>query len=313
MKRFIKDTILFALFCSVFYIVILPLWSYVAPPFMAKNVRNCIGCYGHLFTRSNEAKQIYNPDILFLGSSHAYRGLDPRVFKKYGFTSFNLGSSSQTPINTKVLLHQYLDKIKPKMIVYEIYAGTLTSDGVESSLDLLSNNQVDIYSFNMTLDINNISSYNTLIYGYFRQIFGLNKFFKEPKNQNEDTYIKGGFVETSFRKNPLHKEKKGQWDINPKQISSLKENIKYIKSKNIPIILIQAPITKVLYNSKTNNKEIDSLLNNLAPYKNFYGDIPLNDSIDFYDSNHLNQKAVIKFNKRLIKYIDSLNNKQSSF
>ena len=107
------------------------------PPFMAKNVRNCVGCYGHLFTRVKEAKETKNPDILFLGSSHAYRGLDPRIFAEEGITSFNLGSSSQTPINTQVLLHQYLDQIQPKMVIYEVYAGTLTSDGVESSLDLL--------------------------------------------------------------------------------------------------------------------------------------------------------------------------------
>ncbi|NHW60088.1 hypothetical protein HA378_33495, partial [Escherichia coli] len=77
-------------------------------------------------------------------SSHAYRGFDTRVFSKNGISSFNLGSSSQSPINTQVLLKQYLDRIKPKMIVYEVYAGTLSADGVESSLDMLSNNKIDV-------------------------------------------------------------------------------------------------------------------------------------------------------------------------
>lgn len=270
---------------------------------MAKNVRSCVGCYGHLFTRVNEIKDIKNPDILFLGSSHAYRGFDPRVFQEAGFSVFNLGSSSQAPINTKVLLHQYLDKIQPKMVIYEVYAGTLTSDGVESSLDLLSNNKIDKNALNMALDIHQISTYNTLIYGYFRQILGLNNNFKEEIIQGGDTYIKGGFVESKFSKNPLHNENKGFWNLNTKQLEILKENINFIRERNIPILLVQAPITQKLYNARANNKEVDSLLSALGEYKNFYGDIPLNDTIDFYDSNHLNQQAVIKFNKKLIEYL----------
>ena len=111
---------------------------------MAKNVRSCVGCYGHLYSRVKDAEKIKNPDILFIGSSHSYRGFDTRVFQKHGIKAFNLGSSSQTPINSKVLLKQYLDKINPKMVVIEAYAGTISADGVESSLDLLSNNKIDI-------------------------------------------------------------------------------------------------------------------------------------------------------------------------
>lgn len=306
MNNFFKNAILFSIFTCVFYVIIMPLWSFIMPPFMAKNVRNCVGCYGHLFTRVKEAKETKNPDILFLGSSHAYRGLDPRIFAEEGITSFNLGSSSQTPINTKVLLHQYLDQIQPKMVIYEVYAGTLTSDGVESSLDLLSNNKIDKNAVKMAFDIHQLTTYNTLLYGYFRQIFGLNKNFKEKIKQEESTYIKGGFVQSDFMKNPLYEEPKGKWDIYPKQLQALKENIAFIEKRKIPIILIQAPITQKLYNARTNNKEVDSLLSTLGTYKNFQGEIPLNDTLDFYDSNHLNQHAVVRFNKNLTHYLKQI-------
>lgn len=306
MNNFFKNAILFSIFTCVFYVIIMPLWSFIMPPFMAKNVRNCVGCYGHLFTRVKEAKETKNPDILFLGSSHAYRGLDPRIFAEEGITSFNLGSSSQTPINTQVLLHQYLDQIQPKMVIYEVYAGTLTSDGVESSLDLLSNNKIDKNAVKMAFDIHQLTTYNTLLYGYFRQIFGLNKNFKEEIKQEESTYIKGGFVQSDFMKNPLYEETKGKWNIHPKQLQALKENIAFIEKRKIPIILIQAPITQKLYNARTNNKEVDSLLSTLGTYKNFQGEIPLNDTLDFYDSNHLNQHAVVRFNKSLINYLKEI-------
>lgn len=272
---------------------------------MAKNVRSCVGCYGHLYSRVKDAEKIKNPDILFIGSSHSYRGFDTRVFQKHGIKAFNLGSSSQTPINSKVLLKQYLDKINPKMVVIEAYAGTISADGLESSLDLLSNNKIDINAFNMALEVNKFQTYNTLLYGYFRQVFGLNKNFEEAQVQNESTYIKGGgYVESKFKKNPLKEEPVEKWNINPKQIAALKENIDYLKSKNISYIIVQAPITEKLYKSKTNNKEVDSLLSTLGNYKNFQGEIKLNDTLDFYDSNHLNQEAVVRFNEKFIEYFN---------
>lgn len=306
MKKFLKKTILFSLFASLFYIFIMPIWSLIMPSFMAKNVRNCIGCYGHLLSRVQDVQKVKHPDILFLGSSHAYRGFDTRVFAKHHITAFNLGSSSQTPINTRVLLEQYLEHIQPKMIVYEVYAGTLTSDGVESSLDMLSNNKIDKHSINMALKINKLSTYNTLLYSYFRQILGLNKNLKEAPHQDGNHYIAGGgFVESDFRKNKLNDEPPGSWKLNPKQINALKDNLEFIKSKNIPYILVQAPITQKLYQSKSNNKAVDQQLSKLGRYKNFYGEIPLNDTIDFYDSNHLNQQAVVKFNEAFISYLNA--------
>ena len=95
-----------------------------------------------------------------------------------------------------------------------------------------------------------------------------------------------------------------KWNINPKQIAALKENIDYLKSKNISYIIVQAPITEKLYKSKTNNKEVDSLLSTFGNYKNFQEEIKLNDTLDFYDSNHLNQEAVVRFNEKFIEYFN---------
>lgn len=308
MKKFLLNLLKFIAFAVPFYVIAICLWSWIMPQFLAKNTRNKLASYGHLYSRVRDAEKIKNPDILFLGSSHSYRGFDTRIFAKHGLKTFNLGSSSQSPINTQVLLKQYLDKIKPKFVVYEVYAEMLENDGVESSLDMLINSKIDKNSVNMSFKINNLMTYNTLIYGYFRQIFNLNKDINEPEKQGDDLYIKnGGFVETSYRKNKIKPLKKSTWKINPKQIKALKENLAMLKERNIPFILVQTPITKYYYQSKTNNKEVDEMLSKLGPYKNFTGDFNFDDEKDFYDIDHMNQKAVIEFNEKFIEYLQTQN------
>ena len=307
MKKFLINIGLFGLFAVVFYLVIMPLWSSFLPSYMSKNVRSCMGCYGHTFTRMQDAQKTKNVDVLIVGSSHAYRGVDPRILKKDGISAFNLGSSAQTPINTKVLLHQYLDQIKPKLVVYEAYAGTMNIDGVESSLDILSNNKIDINSIKMANEIHNLLAYNTLIFSGFRQTFGLNKTFSEVAHQGEDTYISPtGYVETKFRKNIFNDEKISKWDLIENQKEEFENNITFIKSKGIEVYIIQAPITKTLYNSINNNKEVDQFLGKLGNYKNYQNLIELKDSTDFFDNNHLNQIGVEKFNVILSKDLKNI-------
>ena len=300
MKKFLVNIVLFGLFSFLFYVVIMPLWSSSLPFFMSKNVRSCMGCYGHTFTRMKEAKEMKNIDVLIVGSSHAYRGIDPRILKKQGINAFNLGSSAQTPINTKMLLHQYLDSIKPKIVVYEVYAGTLVIDGLESSLDLLSNNRIDKNSFTMASKQNKLVTYNTFLFSSFRQIFGLNKTFSESLIQGDDTYIKGtGYVQTRPRIYKIKEESQKEWLINDNQLKALKENVNYINSKGIKLMLIQTPITNSLYNSKNNNKQIDSIMNSLGNYKSYQKSLIINDSLDFYDNNHMNHNLVERFSKNL--------------
>jgi hypothetical protein len=309
MKKFLLNLLKFIAFAIPFYVIAICLWSWMMPQFLAKNTRNKLASYGHLYSRAREAENIKNPDILFLGSSHAYRGFDTRVFAKYGIKAFNLGSSSQSPINTQVFLKQYLDKIQPKFVVYEVYAGTLCTDGVESSLDMLINGKIDKNAVDMSFKVHNLMTYNTLIYGYFRQIFNLNQNIAEPEKQGDDFYVEnGGFVETTVaRENTSLDFEKSKWELNDKQIQALRENIEILQQRKIPFLLVQTPITKALYNSKTNNKEVDDLLNKLGKYKNFTGSLNFDDRKDFYDDNHMNQKAVVEFNEKFIEYLKTQN------
>ena len=86
------------LYATVVYMVLLILWGEFMPGMFKKNLNYSLGAYGHMYTRIREAEKVKNIDILFIGSSHAYRGFDTRIAKEYGFESFNLGSSSGSSV-----------------------------------------------------------------------------------------------------------------------------------------------------------------------------------------------------------------------
>lgn len=304
MKKFILNTGLFLIFTFLFYITSLFLWSTLTPSFLKPNLNYRIGSHGHMYTRISELKNYGNVDILFLGSSHTYRGFDTRIFRKNGYKSFNLGSSSQTPVQTKLLLKRYLNKLNPKLIIYEVYPENLfSSDGVESAVDLIANDPNDLLSFEMALKINNIKIYNTLTYGLIRQLLGLNKNFYEPKVKQYDKYISGGYVERKlgFYKQPKFTQK--QITIRNYQFDAFLETVQIIKNKNIELILVYAPIPKSNYERYTNNEYFDSIMSKFSTYYNFNKILNLDDSLHFFDCDHLNQNGVEIFNNKVIEIL----------
>ena len=303
MKKFISKTIIFFLFTSIFYLIALLISGGYAPSILKPNIKYRIGSYGHMFSRLSEVKKYGSVDMLFLGSSHTYRGFDTRIFSKYGYKSFNLGSSAQTPAQTKVLLERYLDSLNPQLVIYEVYPATFTIDGVESSLDLIANDTNDIHSLRMAIKINNIKTYNTLAYGFMRDVFGLNSSFSETTKKGKDKYISGGYVEKEIGFYKPSKFVSKNISIRDYQLESFLEIVQMIKNRNIELIFVYAPIPKLNYNSYKNNSYFDSIMKSHSEYYNFNEIINLNDTQHFYDSHHLNQNGVKIFNEKLIEIL----------
>ncbi|GGE32292.1 hypothetical protein GCM10010832_10710 [Psychroflexus planctonicus] len=287
-------------YCSGIFIL-----EHYLPSFLRPNISFKMGAYGHLHSRIKEVNDFKNVDILFLGSSHTYRGFDTRIFSKNGYHTFNLGSSSQTPLQTNILLNRYLNQLAPKLIVYEVYPGTFMSDGVESSLDLLSNDKNDLDSFKMAFKTKNIKVLNTFIYASIRDMLNLNTNYTEQNNKGVDTYIPGGYVEKEISYYTPKFIDKSEIVLRDNQLDNFEENIQKINNKNIDLMLVYAPISKSKYKSFNNKNHFDSLMHEHGKYYNFNEILSLNDSLHFYDSHHLNQKGVKKFNKKLIEILQN--------
>jgi hypothetical protein len=304
MKAFIRSLALFIPFSLVVYIMLIILWGNYAPAFLKKNMNYPIASYGHMFSRIRDLKGIRNVDVLILGSSHAYRGFDTRIFNQQGFYSFNLGSSAQTPIQTRLLTDKYIDQIHPEFIIYEVWPEIFESDGVESSLDLIANDHIDVNTIKMAFQINNIKTYNCLIYGLYREVYNKNGNYTEEIIKGHDTYIAGGgYVEKDINLFKKIKHEKTEWRSREQQVRSFESVIETLKQKGIPFYLVQAPVTQALYNSCINNSAFDTYMSSMGPYLNFNQILHLDDSLHFYDADHLNQNGVEVFNMKVIEMV----------
>jgi hypothetical protein len=304
MKKFIKSILLFIPFVVTVYTLLVLVWGEFVPLSFKPNI--IYGSTGHTYTRLQEASQQSDVDILFLGSSHTYRGFDTRIFERNGCKSFNLGSPFQSPLQTEILLKRYLEQMNPRLVIYEVYPLTFATDGIESSLDLIANDRNDISSVRLALKSKNIKVYNSLLYGFYKDMFKSDNPFGEKMVIGQDTYIPGGYVEKEIEYFRHLTYDDQEWNFRAAQFQAFENIIDMFSERNINYILVQAPITGALYRSYTNNEFFNSIMDRSGIYLNFNELITMNDSLHFFDSHHLNQKGVEIFNNRLINRLYTL-------
>lgn len=302
MKRFCISLLAFLPFLVLVYTAFLYIESYVVPPVATPNILNK-ALVGQTQTRLKEAKGFGAVDILFLGSSHAYRGFDSRIFDKAGFRSFDLGTSAQTPLQTQILLRRYLRGLNPKLIVYEVFPTTFAIDGVESFVDILANDYMDLNAFKLAMEMHNMKLYNTMLYQFLSDPLHKDLQLEQPKHIGEDTYISGGYVQKEISRFKFVSHPQQIWDFKDEQFKAFEETLDFIKQHNTKIILVFAPITSSLYNSYTNNKLFNDKMDGYGEYYNFNELVTLDDSLHFLDEHHLNQDGVKLFDEKLIEIL----------
>jgi hypothetical protein len=303
MKQFIKTIFGFIPFAFGIYAFLLLLWALLLPTSFQKNLALFSG---HTFARLQEVKNTKHVDVLFLGSSHAYRGFDTRIFKQAGLKSFNLGSSAQTPLQTSYLLDKYLDSLKPKLVVYEVYPITFTIDGVESSIDLISNEDFNFNIVKMAIKHTSIKVYNTLLLAAWEKSLGIRT--REPRALENEHYVSGGYVQQSLQYFDGKQRPKKALSFDQEQLHAFEKNLEELTKRNIDYVLVQAPYPKATYRSFTNLDGFDKRMARAGRYYNFNECMDLIDTIHFADNSHLNQNGVNAFNMQLLDTLISERN-----
>lgn len=284
------------------------------------NIRNTTGLYGHSLLRFQDIADESSLDILFTGSSHTYRGFDPRIFHTDGLKTFNMGSSGQTPLNTYFLLEKYIEQLSPELIILDTYWAVMSenSDGEEASIDLSSNIEVDSNLVEMGLASKSMLAINST----FSNLVSQRELSLEQAKQREyryNTYVEGGYVAVEGDY-VTAKELRGLSDRTVKysgsQLDYIEKIIKLAQKNGSKIILTRTPVTEELLVSVRNYEESLIPLQDMArKYNVLFIDFNMPKHRDamglvstkhFFDKNHLNQDGVKIFNKYLLSQITHL-------
>lgn len=321
MGKFLKNIVLFLGFFLLVYTVALLITIMVPKIFyLTPNIKSSRGGYAHSLERFQELNNYPKKEVLLIGSSHAYRGFDPRILFPEG-NSFNLGNSAQTPYVTFHLLQSFLDSIQPKKVIYEAYWGPLSasSSSVESSIDVISNKPINYGDIKMVLGQKNILSFNSLNYSMIKNLI-------DPIDTTDieyfdfDSYIAGGYVSKTSNKGYLSNTNNLNFpskniELNDYQIKYLVKCIELCKKKNVEFVALRTPVMSEYISSFENFIEISEFTDSLfkshqVKYQDFCSksaieQMKLKTDEDFSDAHHLTQSGVEKFNSHWMAY-DSL-------
>lgn len=311
MGQFIRKVIVYCLLSTLVYLGIIFLLSNSPEDFKYyvrryTNVPLGLGDQGS--TSLLRFRDIYNYkdlDILFVGSSHCYRSFDTRVFARKGLAAFNMGSTSQTPLNSYFLLERYLDFIKPKLVVLEVNPMMTSVDGSESFLDLLANMDFNFHLLKMAFATHNFISINGILMHFF-ELKRISNSRAQASFQQDDIYNPGGFVETTRSRMERYVSEERSLQIRPVQIEYIKKIVRLVRQNGGRLLLVTAPMYEGYMNDLKNYPEWKSAIVKLsrrigAPYLDFTGIPELSRPSLYYDFHHLNAEGVKRFNNLFLK------------
>jgi hypothetical protein len=237
-------------------------------------------------------------DFIFLGSSHCYRGLDPYMFSKEGFNTYNLGGSSQTPANALPLLKRFI--YQTKNVVLEVYPVVFGIEPTEAYYDILTaSNNINLL-YQSASNVESFKAFNLLALKPFINLELSKDTLKKCYYHRGFTTVSDSAIKRKVEYKDIILNKK--W-LN-KQFIYLNEIKNLCKKNNVNLILVYAPIPQKLrlINETDYYTKLYTFLNQNPDVKFFnYGrNHNLNDGFHFYDDDHLNSSGVKLFNQIFI-------------
>jgi hypothetical protein len=251
-------------------------------------------------------------DLIFLGSSHAYRSFDPKIFNSsMGINSFNMGHSSQNPVDSYYVLKEVLKYQKPKVVVFEQYfvidegentdftSATYTYDYIKPSFNKFSClvNEFNVKDYPKAIlmavrDKNNWIDRNIIKANILRE-YKLIKQFATGKKDSEETpnkSLKGevyqglGYVSNDgiasekelITENQFKNYNGPNW--NEKRLVYNNKVLQLCKENNIKVIMVTAPLPPASL----------KLIKNYDEIHNKYQKIANNNGVEYLDYNYIN-------------------------
>lgn len=304
MKKFIKHLLLFSL----------PILAFgVSTEFLLRRIPN-----DYLFKKEFLDSNSDSIEVLFLGSSHAFYGINPAHFSSNSFNASHISQSLDYDFEILKKYNNHFSKLKCIAIPisyfslfgrletgieswrvknYTIYYGITTSDKFINYSEALSNK--------LTVNLRRIGSYyikgNTSI-SCSNLGWGLYYNSKDKKNLKETGKI-------AAKRHAKIDDKYFTENVNV-----LKSIIAFAKNKGVKVFLYTPPAYHT-YTEQLDSIQLNQTINTLIDIANKYDNVSyqnfLSDTsflaIDFFDADHLGEIGA----KKLTSKIDTLINQKN--
>jgi hypothetical protein len=278
-------------------------------------------------------------DLVFLGSSYAYRSFDPYVFDNgLDVESFNMGSPLQKPIESYYVLKELLKTQKPTYVVYDLNWGVFNKDKyfntkvwnfdqLKFSINKLKY-LVNVFDSDQYLNAAlKTVRYHEYLSEYLKMLLSIEEdSFEREKDEYMKNYKGKGFV---INDEIIAKEKIDElyetiygepseytWDET--QLYYFDQIAKTCENEGVELILVTAPMSPTYFKLYTEHwrdyDKISDVSNKLAKKWGLtYFDYNLiNDEelifsdFDFADRSHLNYKGAEKISNNFAEKLKKL-------
>jgi hypothetical protein len=237
-------------------------------------------------------------DVIVLGSSHAYRGYDPEIFKSHEMKMYNLGTSNQHMMCTYHIAKNLINKDNCKVLVLDMFDRVFSNNDIESKSDIIQNVNDDKTAIEIALSSDDIRAFNMITLRYFNKTI-------QPINTDTNDYNNGFLAARKFldpKKKDVEKMK-WKYKADKSQKKYLDLLLAHCLKNGIKVVAVShsAPEIYPIVEHHKFISDISPILNkNGVKYYDYTYDKEMGSLIYYSDPTHLNHIGVIKFNKKLI-------------
>lgn len=274
---------------------------------------------------TKKIKGFYNEDknsldVIFVGSSHTYCGLNPAIFwNEFGIPSYVFAANEQPFWISYHYIKEVIKYQKPKAIILDVlYASRNesikdeTGQGIYQFEGTNRINLDDVKFSENKLEAINVSVPKEEKISY---IIELMKYHTNWKNLNENSFKYFNYKDInpykgySPRFTELHNIKilEETSKLNSKSLEYLNKIIELSKNEKFNLVLIKTPYNLSEESKQTYNKVADIAKENNIPfinYNNLHDEIDFKPEIDLLpDYSHLSYLGAEKVSRHLAKYL----------
>jgi hypothetical protein len=281
------------------YLLLFAVLFFIAPggiPLIYRTTKGNVWEGGGTYVKFREFNGNEKWDIVILGSSHAYRGYDPRIFESKGYKTFNLGTSDQNMMCSYYIAKNYLNRSNCRMVILDLYDRVFTQQNLESMSDVVHNITSDKAAFQVAMSSRDIRGLNMFTLRQFNKL-------RAPLNIDTNGFVNGFYPTNTYLTPPASKRIVWKYHTNDFQMEYFRKLIEYLQSEGIQLVLTEHPMP-ALYTPQDHELFVADIQAIANEYKLVYLDYMKDSSMTgiryFADETHLNVEGVTAYNNKLI-------------